>query len=319
MKVPDRIAELIGKELRGNLTAAERMELDQWYLDGEVEIPQLAPARWPSPNFHSLKRKVGLRPDRRRVIQVAGWAAAAVLLFFGWFGGVWRKPSVGTESQVSYEQPFERVENPYGVRRTITLSDGSTVYLNGGSTLAIHRKFSENRVIHLEGEAFFDVKPDSIHPFVVHTVGLETKVLGTSFSVRAFEGEPQFIAVKSGTVSVKDVWEVTRQQELHVNEALEVAASQEFGRVRRINPEETFAWVEGTIIFKQQPIKEVFYALQRWYGLEHLDIQAVNGRCRITGTYSQMSLKEILESITFATGISYELTGKRLTAKDGNC
>lgn len=319
MKVPDRIAKLIGKELRGNLTASERMELDQWYSEREVEITQLDSTAWPSPSFHSLKKKAGLRRDRRRFIQAAGWAAAAVLLFFGWFSHVWRTSSVGTEAQVSFEQPFERVENPYGVRRAITLSDGSTVYLNGGSALGIHRQFSENRIIQLEGEAFFDVKPDSIHPFVVHTDGLETKVLGTSFSIRAFAGESQYIAVKSGKVSVKDVSETTRHQELHVNEALEVAASQGFGRVRRINPEEAFAWVEGTIIFKQQPIKEVFYALQRWYGLEHMDIQAVNGRCRITGTYSQMSLKEILESITYATGINYELTGKKLIAKDGNC
>jgi len=319
MKVPDRIAKLIGKELRGNLSSAEREELDHWYSKQEEKFPQLGSEEFPKARFSVLKQRLGLRGERRKLIQAVGWAAVAAMLLVGWFGGILSPSTVDQQEQVSMEQPFERVENPYGVRRAITLADGSTVFLNGGSTLAIHRQFSENRIIHLEGEAYFEVKPDSVHPFVVHTAGLETKVLGTSFSIRAFEGEPQYIAVRSGRVSVIDAQESKMQQELRVNEALEVAATQEFGKVRLINPAEAFAWVEGTIIFKQQPIKEVFYALQRWYGLEYLDIQELNGRCQITGTYSQMSLKEILESITYATGINYELTGKRLTAKDGNC
>lgn len=320
MNIPERIAYLISKELRGTLLPSERTELDRWYAQRvqDEELDDLD-VKWPKPRFQELKRRAGISQSKHRWLAPAGWAAAAALFIGLFLGNLFWFPPTDEPLLATSEPEYNRVENPLGVRRTILLSDSSSVYLNGGSVLYVHRKFSENRRLILEGEAFFDVKPDSIHPFVVSTRGLETTVLGTSFLVRAFEGEAQYIAVKSGKVSVAHTTQGDSKQELSVNEGLEIGLSSEFLEVKRINPSLTFAWVEGTIVFNDQPLSEVFAVLQRWYGLEELDIRRVNGNCRITGTYTQMTLKEILESIKYATQINYELKGKTLTVKNGNC
>lgn len=313
-KIPEHIVRLISRELRGKLSDEEHQVLEKWYAslgdDARVKDSEI-----PRPKFGRLRRRVGLPISTSRSIGYVGWAAAVVIALL-WFYPIRMDEEVAGE-EIAAE--WFKVENPFGVKRTITLADGSTVYLNGGSTLHIHKQFSLHRVLKLEGEAFFNVQPDSLRPFVVHSSGMETQVLGTSFSVRAFEGESQRIAVKTGRVAIRDRQGGQIQQELTVNQAVDISPSLSVVKIRTINPEDAFAWVEGVLVFKQQPLVEVIRELERWYGLEPVDIRGLNKSCRITGTYPQMTLREILESITFATGINYELNGKKLTVEKGNC
>src|SRR5690606_26026261 len=86
---------------------------------------------------------------------------------------------------------------------TIFLSDGSEVELEPGSMISYPRKFTTgNRVVRLEGRAFFDVAKDSLNPFLVNTKSVNVKVLGTSFKVSSFENEPAEVSVVTGKVEV---------------------------------------------------------------------------------------------------------------------
>src|SRR5690242_4287102 len=79
-------------------------------------------------------------------------------------------------------------------RTNIELPDGSTVLLHGSTRLTYADGFSEgNRKIFLEGEAFFDIKKDPVHPFVIQTDQIIIRVLGTAFKVRAYAKEKKTI------------------------------------------------------------------------------------------------------------------------------
>ena len=78
----------------------------------------------------------------------------------------------------------------YGERKNIQLPDGSDVTLNAGSKIEILGNFgSSTRDVFLEGEAFFDVKHNEKLPFIVHTVAMDVKALGTAFNVKAYVDE----------------------------------------------------------------------------------------------------------------------------------
>ena len=91
---------------------------------------------------------------------------------------------------------------PHGQHCQITLSDGSKVWVNGGSTLRYPSYFEGERRIELTGEALFDVTKDGNLPFVVSAKGVCVKVIGTRFNVRGYAAELLTVSLLHGMVSV---------------------------------------------------------------------------------------------------------------------
>jgi len=94
---------------------------------------------------------------------------------------------------------------PYGSRFKLLLSDGTKVKLNVGSSIKYPAAFTgDKRVVEVTGEVFFDVAPDSRHPFIVKSNKEEIEVLGTDFVVSDYLGERNAkVAVASGLVRVR--------------------------------------------------------------------------------------------------------------------
>ncbi len=84
------------------------------------------------------------------------------------------------------------------------LPDGTKVFLNFNSKLSYPLNLEgENRLVTMEGEAFFDVKPDSLHPFIITVHDSKIRVLGTSFNVMAQKGNALRVDVETGKVRVE--------------------------------------------------------------------------------------------------------------------
>ncbi len=93
---------------------------------------------------------------------------------------------------------------PRGQDYHLTLADGTKVWLNAESRLEFPDRFNGNtREVRLQGEAYFEVKKDVKRPFIVHTDYLSTRVLGTSFDVRAYSRKDASVTLVSGRVQVK--------------------------------------------------------------------------------------------------------------------
>lgn len=122
---------------------------------------------------------------------LAGGVAAAAVLAIAIGLMIWMQPRVSSV--------------PRGATQTLTLMDGSTITLSGGSTLSYPRSWGEEqRRVRLDGEAFFTVAPGD-RPFVVETFNADVTVLGTQFNVRAWRDDPNpetAVALATGRVSV---------------------------------------------------------------------------------------------------------------------
>lgn len=223
------------------------------------------------------------------------------------------QPSAESSSSSEIEQ-----SNNSDTIQLVTLFDGSKVQLYPKSKLSFsHGSFSKKREVYLTGEAFFDVTKNPSVPFVVYTKDLVTKVLGTSFNVKAYPFENKAsVQVKTGKVSVyrkenfsdknavanklDGVIVVPNQQVIY-----DVASNQ----LRKTIIDEPAVLANnspGTFVFNSTPLKEVFKILQNIYGITIIYDESVINSCSLSASMGDESFYEKLELICKAINASYE-------------
>jgi transmembrane sensor len=221
----------------------------------------------------------------------------------------------------------------YGERKDIQLPDGSVVTLNAGSNIRMNDKYGTNtREIYLEGEAFFEVKHDTIHPFIVHTQTMDVKALGTAFNVKAYPDE-----ALSATTLIKGLVEVTLKEDhdlkmlLYPNQKIEwkhpaantgsnnLAASKK--AVAGVEPDslkkdimvtntgdiKEIAWKNNKLIFDNERFEDIAALLERWYGATiNFEDSAVRSY-RYTGGFEKEDLKTVLDFLKESKNFSYTI------------
>ena len=170
----------------------------------------------------------------------------------------YRQIGVGEDTLV-----YNQMETLTGMEYTLTLSDGTRVYLNAESRLKYPVVFrGTERVVELSGEAYFKVSKDALRPFVVKMNGVNVRVLGTSFNVRSYADEGQVVTtLVEGKVKVND-------QDIVAGEQAVYSKNDGKTTVRQVEVEQYVAWQEGTFVFRNERLENVMKTLGRWYGVE---------------------------------------------------
>jgi len=160
------------------------------------------------------------------------------------------------------------VQTLTGMEYSLTLSDGTRVYLNAETKLEFPTCFrGECRVVKLEGEAYFDVSKDAAHPFIVEMNSLKVRVLGTSFNLRSYDDEEQVVTtLVEGKVEVA-AGEVSRT----ITPGMQVIYEKKEGNMnmREVDVSLYTAWQSGKFIFKNERLENVMTYLAKWYGFEY--------------------------------------------------
>ena len=193
--------------------------------------------------------------------------------------------------------------------REIILPDGSDVVINGGSTLSYHKNMDEDdRMITLSGEAFFKVRPDKEHPFVVNTGTIKVKVLGTTFNVKAYNDKNEAsVVVESGTVQVSSgISTVTLTKG-------ETALYSKNGSTlkKAKNSDINFkAWKTKQIRFMNTPLKDALSTLEDIYRI-NIDVKDSNfiKNKRINADFDKQTADFILNTICETYHLSYTKKG----------
>jgi len=215
----------------------------------------------------------------------------------------------------------------------VALPDGSSVLLQPHSSISYSEVFNEaRREVRLSGQAFFEVMKDTARPFYVYSGEMVTKVLGTSFTVSAFEEASSFsVVVKTGKVSVfaqkgKQAGEESPaaaidltpfQQAVFDREELSFTRSQ-------IRPSGLAVLAPSAINFYEfddTPAPEVFRRLGKAYGvLIELDEQLLSD-CALTTTLSDEPLFEKMAILCQAIGpgTSFVLEDDRIRIRSKGC
>lgn len=229
----------------------------------------------------------------RRWVGYSGVIAAMVVGLIG------IKYNYGTLS-TSYPK-YTTYSTTIGQRANITLSDGSRVTIAPLTVLRI-----TDRNVELDGEAVFTITQHTGKPFIVRTGNTITRVLGTTFVVRAYDGNVR-VAVQEGRVAVG------RNISLSAGDVAAVARNGKATIQRNTNIASMFSWTSGQVVFEDLPLPEVLQELERWYGVRFVVQNSSLSRKLVTTRISTQSLDEMSRILATMLNARVQQTGSIVT------
>lgn len=161
---------------------------------------------------------------------------------------------------------YNTLEVPLKCDFSFTMSDGTRVWINAGSTLKYPAKFAaDSRTVYASGEIYLEVAKDAGRPFYVVVDGIIVKVLGTSFNIRAYADENDTkVTLLEGKIAAQ-----INDKEYTLTPGKQLKRDKTFGgtSVRTVNPAEIVSWTRGYYIFRKARLQEVANTLKNWYGV----------------------------------------------------
>ena len=260
----------------------------------------------PPETARRLRTNLRRRISQPRVIafrKTLSVAAAILVIALTGFVLWYRKPAAPTAITFT-----NSIVNNTGYPQKTALPDGSTVWLNANTVIAIADNFNRSdRHIRVTGEAFFNIKPDPARPFFAESGSLITRVLGTSFTIEAYPTEKETrISLVSGKVAVGSTdtsCTLTPGQ---------MAAYANMSRTMTISALtlDPAAWINGKIILNKLALPEALDRLSRLY---HVSIRYDREQLRqmvITGEFDRNTLSDVLRSLLFVHNLQFQDMGR---------
>ena len=217
------------------------------------------------------------------------------------------------------ELVYNTMRIPVGGFYQLALSDGSKVWLNSMTELRFPVAFTgEERKVYLTGEAYFEVAPDSKHPFIVVTEeGMEVKVYGTEFNMSTYQhGVVQTVLV-SGKVGIR-VNATGKEVMLAPKQMAEYSEKTGMVRVEEADPYRYIAWKDGEFVFERETIEEIMERLGRWYDVKVFYENESLKQKRFTGVISRYeNIEQVLRLIEGPATLRFEVKGNVVMVKYG--
>ncbi|SHE57855.1 FecR family protein [Fodinibius roseus] len=271
---------------------------------------------------HALNTGKGHQGPRHRRLRKSKFvayaiAAAAVILLtvmFYHFVGF-------STTDVSPELVKQEITTEKGQRTTIRLSDGTRIHLNAESHLSVAADYNrdKNRIVYLEGEAFFEVASDKQRSFEVHTPRSVTRVLGTEFNVNAYPEDYKVqvvvsegkVMLGSGESGESPEVRLIRNQKGTIFSDGEVTASKVSDLGIYLD------WSRGRLTFRDSPVKEIEQRLERWFNIEVTIAEEITSENRLlTGSFKDVPLSNVLHSIALSLDMDYRREGRTVIFED---
>jgi transmembrane sensor len=276
----EKFKQLLDSYLAGKLSDEESKLFQAWYNSfGELEngIPDLESMIKTDALESELRARVfkqtPLLQRKTTVRQLFNWkimAAATALIVLG---------SILTLYKSEYN-PIDKKNNAFGQNRIIQtgvgqirkigLKDGSTLHLNANSKVLIPAAYaSTNRTIQLEeGEAYFEIVKDRLHPFIVKTRSLQIRVLGTAFNVSAYnQAKSVDVQVNHGKVEVSDINKSVLGS-LTKNQAISYNKQNGKGQIMMTDGFFANSWITGSVLLTKASFSDLALQLKNIYGVK---------------------------------------------------
>lgn len=334
--------QLLDKFLAGNCTPQEREEVDRWFsqFDSGQDDPRMLDvnerftldakmlqkirSKINQPADRSVKEKSGVRFIYRAAAGIAASLILVALMIFLADDG--RRVAGLNETLTSVSNSTENI-----IRHE--LNDGTLIWLHPESRITFPNQFaSDKRNLELAGEAFFDVAPDSLKPFVITTGNVTTRVLGTSFNIKAYDNQSSIeVAVLTGKVSV-DVMDEKAEDGSKSTQSIKnsvlltpnqrVTYLKEINKLQKEEPKdlpELSMWHAVDVVFDNVALKAVIPTLNKKFGVE---IQVSNPdllNCLIRADFTNQNLPDILELLSKSVDASYVIKNRTIRLTGDGC
>ncbi|MBC8089463.1 MAG: FecR domain-containing protein [Phycisphaerae bacterium] len=252
-------------------------------------------------SLNAKRQRAVTRLSPQRSWRVPLRIAASLLLVAG--------SAAGWQWRNSVEDSFNA---PSGATRVATLSDGTRVTLSPGSRARWRRNFGRgDREVYLDGEGYFEVVHDTLHPFRVRARDAVVEDVGTRFVVRAWPelARPE-VAVEEGIVLLADSVGTSRGVALTAGQSGRLESD---GRVTvAAIPNGAFTWIRGELIFDNAPLSVALPSLSRWYDVDLRADSSLAGR-HLSARLVQQPLPQLLDALALALDARVARNGRVLT------
>lgn len=303
---------ILEKYIRGSISEEEYNELQQQIQnDSDSSVGDMLNECWQKDlNIHVMPRAAKertrrlvnekIKKDMRRIwFKRASTIAASILIPVLIISTVYFYKEMD-----HYKQIPNIVSVNKGQRAGITLPDGTIVHLNSESKLTYTPDFNGKlREVVLEGEAFFEVTPNSEQPFIVDASGLSVKVLGTSFSVQTSDqGNEISVILVEGKVSLNNAHEKELVQ-LHPNQKADYFVNDEHYTVTEVDSERLTSWRKGIIFYDNASLDEIVRLIEQTYKVSLMYTRPENDDQRFSGAFLKtQKLETVLQQTNKLTG-----------------
>ncbi len=287
--------------------------------------------------LETVVTRVEAPPGNRRhfIFPVSTWKVAAILVLISsagwWIGRHGFKEILSGHPQETLSATDETRKdfiNSTSITQKFALPDHSTVTLAPGTTLGYLENAAGERITELDGDAFFEVRPDPRRPFLVFNNNVITKVLGTSFRIRSWAGSNAVqVTVHTGKVSVfsRKEWDAGKTTPssgliLTANQGADfVAANGTFHKYVVRNPLKVQPVPEQQFEFSSTPVVEIFDLIEKTYGIELVYDRQLLQDCALTASLSDEPLLEKIQLICQGINATYQETDARIVIHSKGC
>ncbi len=364
-----RITELFAKKLSGEATVEELLELDAYLKNNPEEeyFQEIVQGWWAAGNNNDdtenkedhfryiLQHSNASEYEGQNIIEspvipikrnrawmrIAVAAIATGIIVFG----AWKLFSANSKDPIASKQVQENeiVSKP-GTKSKLILPDGTKVWLNSDSKLIYNSSFNDSvREVSLEGEAYFDVVKNAKKPFIVHTTGINIKVLGTAFNVKSYPREETIEAtLVRGLIEVEKINEpksskiilhpnekLVFNKQIHKISATETNSGNQSGSannstlsqrisisslpitVKDSNRIET-SWIYGRLLFEGDTFKELAAKMERWYNVKITFTDNKVANYRYGGSFENENIEEAMQFLQMIHPFAYKINGNEI-------
>jgi len=296
--------KVLDKYIKGTATSEERQLVIDWLDADEQNVREMMALhklndiavmnQMEAVKTEVLSQEVAKGTMRwRRVVGELLKVAAVVLVLLG-IQFLMKQDTVGQQT----------LYVPGGQRAELILPDGTKVWLNSRTRLAYPLNFEEVREVKLDGEAYFSVVRNETSPFVVKACGLDVKVLGTEFNVKAYAvSDERQVDLLKGSVELSGGVMGDKNYLMQPDECVRVAE----GKIEstRIKDDDYFRWKEGLICFDNENIGDIIKKLELYYDV-HITIERTDF---LEDTYSgKFRSKDGIDQVLKVLQLEYDFT-----------
>lgn len=304
--------KLVKKYNNNTANSAERFVVDLWYDSFDADLDAKIPGLSNQEEKNATKLRILHRIDRQQPkLQwyLSPWLRiAAVCLLISGIAMFFIQNSTQESLVVKLPAPSVYSTGQKEIKR-ILLTDSTVIWLNANSNVSIAGDFGKKeRHILLKGEASFDVRRDTLRPFIVDAGKIKVRVLGTAFNVRAYQQLNEIkVSVSRGKVKVSD--------DLSTLALLTKGTSVVYDKLSRAakveNAAVTDTWMDGKIVLVKASFQELAQDMYNMYGLKlsTTDKQLKSFKYNITLRANQ-SQKEVLELLMSMLNKKYKQEGE---------
>ncbi|MFV5689365.1 FecR family protein [Flavobacterium sp. ZT3R25] len=212
---------------------------------------------------------------------------------------------------------YNQIKIPYGKTFNVKLSDGTVVYLNSGSTLKYPVQFIRgmNREVFLDGEAYFDVSKDKLHPFIVNAKAMNVKVLGTKFNVSSYKDDTEISTVLvEGSVSLSNDAKPNKKALLIPGYKGVWNKSNPGISLEKVDTKLYTDWMNGEVIFRKSTFNEMIKKLERSYNVTIKNNNRALDAVKFNASFNKNieTIEEVMSSLSKIQPFTYEIIGNQI-------